>query len=104
MCFRCFGRRFCFGQGSDVSSMFRTSVVQVVEQMNKKVDHTRLKKRPTVRVGHFSSKAPNKNTLALQVTLHRTKSSLHFEEYLVKIFTIPATYGFSAARLFPLLD
>ena len=28
--------------------------------MNKKVDLTRIKKLPTVRVGHFSSKAPTK--------------------------------------------
>ena len=34
--------------------MFWTSVVQVdVEQMNKKVDITRLKKLPTVGVGHI---------------------------------------------------
>ena len=33
-CFRVSGRLFCFGRGSDVSSMFWTSVVQV-EQMNK---------------------------------------------------------------------
>ena len=41
VCFRGSGRRcFCFGRGSGVSSMFWTSVVQVdiVEQMNKKVD------------------------------------------------------------------
>ena len=46
VCFRGSGRRcFCFGRGSGVSSMFWTSVVQidVVEQMNKKVDLTRLK-------------------------------------------------------------
>ena len=44
LCFRGSGRRcFCFGRGSDVSSMFWTSVVQVddVEQMNKKVDRLR---------------------------------------------------------------
>ena len=40
-CFRGSGRRFCFGRGSDVSSEFWTSVVQV-EQMNK-VDLTRIK-------------------------------------------------------------
>ena len=33
--FRGSGRRFCFGRGFDVSSMFWTSVVQI-EQMNKK--------------------------------------------------------------------
>ena len=38
-----YGRRFYFGGGSDVSSMFWTCVVQVA-QMNKKVDdHTRKK-------------------------------------------------------------
>ena len=45
-CFQGTGRRcFRFGRGSGVSSMFLTSVVQVdvVEQMNKKVDLTRLK-------------------------------------------------------------
>ena len=44
---------FLFRTFSGVSSMFSTSVVQVavVEQMNKKVDLTRLKKLPTVRVG-----------------------------------------------------
>ena len=36
-------RCFCFGRGSGVSSMFWTSVVQVVEQMNRKLDRTRLK-------------------------------------------------------------
>ena len=44
VCFRGSGRRcFCFGRGSGVSSMFWTSVVQVdvVEQMNNKVDRTR---------------------------------------------------------------
>ena len=44
LCFRGSGRQcFCFGQGSGVSSMFWTSVVQVddVEQMNKKVDRSR---------------------------------------------------------------
>ena len=54
LCYRCSGRRcFCCGRGSDVSSMLWTSVVQVddVEQMNKKVDLTRLKKLSTVRVG-----------------------------------------------------
>ena len=57
--FRGSGRRFCFGRGSDVSSMFWIWVVQV-EQMNKIVDHARVKKLPTVRVGHFPSKAPTK--------------------------------------------
>ena len=42
--------------------VFCTSVVQVVEQMNKKVDLTRLKELPTVRVAHFSSKAPTYKT------------------------------------------
>ena len=51
---------FCFGRGSEVR-VFETSVVQVVDKMNKKVDLTRLKKLPTVRVGHFSLKAPTKN-------------------------------------------
>ena len=37
VCFHGSGRRFCFGRGSDVSSIFWTSVFQV-EQMNKKVD------------------------------------------------------------------
>ena len=41
---------FGFGRASEVW-VFRTSVVQVVEQMNKKVDLTRLKKLPTVIVG-----------------------------------------------------
>ena len=44
LCFRGSGRRrFCFGRGSGVLSMFWTSVVQVddVEQMNKKVDRSR---------------------------------------------------------------
>ena len=52
VCSRDSGRQcFSFGQGFGVSSMFWTSVVQVhVEQMNKKVDLTRLK-LPTVRVG-----------------------------------------------------
>ena len=36
------GRRFCFGRGSDVSSMLWTSVVQV-EQMNNEGDLTCLK-------------------------------------------------------------
>ena len=36
VCFKSSGRRFCFGRGSDESSMFRTSIVQV-EKMNKKV-------------------------------------------------------------------
>ena len=54
------GCRFCFGRRSDVSSMFWTSVVQV-EQMNKNVNHTRIKKLPTVRVGHFSSETTTKN-------------------------------------------
>ena len=40
----------CFGRGSEV-----------VEQMIKKVELTRLKKLHTVRVGHFFSKAPTKN-------------------------------------------
>ena len=43
LCFRGSGRRcFCFGRGSGVSSMFWTSVVQVdvVEQMNRKVDRS----------------------------------------------------------------
>ena len=46
---------FCFARGSGVSRMFCTAVVQVevVEQMNKKVDFKRLKKLPTVRVGHI---------------------------------------------------
>ena len=54
--FRGPGRRcFCFGRGSGVSSMFWMSVVQVyvVEQMNKKVDHTRLKNKTT----HCNSRA-----------------------------------------------
>ena len=59
--FRGSGRRFCFGRGSDISSMFWTSVVQV-EQMNNNVDLTRLKTLPTVRVGHFSSKAPTEKS------------------------------------------
>ena len=41
--------------------VFRTSV-QVVEQINKKVGDTRLRKLPTVRLGLFSLKAPTKNT------------------------------------------
>ena len=36
LCFRDSGRRFCFGRGFDVYSMFWICVVQV-EQMNKKV-------------------------------------------------------------------
>ena len=60
VCFRASGRRFCFGRGSDVSSMFCTSVVQV-EQMNKKVDLTRIEKLPTAGVGHFPQKAPTEN-------------------------------------------
>ena len=47
--FRCSGRRVCFGRGPDVSSIFWTSVVQV-EQMNKKVDFTCLKRLRTLRV------------------------------------------------------
>ena len=49
VCFRGSARRcFCFGRGFGVSSMFRTTVVQVdvVEQMNKKMDLTRLKNYP----------------------------------------------------------
>ena len=68
VCFRDSGHRcFCFGRGSGVSSMFCTPVVQVdvVEQMNKKVDLTRLKifkKLPTVIVGLISYKNwPTKN-------------------------------------------
>ena len=41
-----------FGWASDVSSLFWTFVVQV-EQMNKKVDHTRLKKYPLLESGTF---------------------------------------------------
>ena len=33
--------------------------------MNKKVDLKRIKRLPTVRVGHFSSKAPTKNKVLL---------------------------------------
>ena len=54
VCFRGSGRRcFCFGRGFGVSSMFWTSVVQgdVVEQMNKTVDLTGLKKLPSVILG-----------------------------------------------------
>ena len=51
---------FCFGREI---RMFGTSIVQVVEQMNRKVDLTRLNKLRTVRVGHFSSKATTKNSL-----------------------------------------
>ena len=51
------GRLFCFflfrfGRASEVR-VFWTSIFQFVEQMNKKVDLTRLKKLPTVRVGHI---------------------------------------------------
>ena len=59
VCFRSSGRRFCFGRGSDVSSMFWACVVQV-EQTNKNVDLTRIKKLHSVRVRHFSRKAPTK--------------------------------------------
>ena len=45
VCFRGSRRRFSFGRGSDVSSMFRTCVVEV-EQMNKKVDLTCIKNYP----------------------------------------------------------
>ena len=52
VCFRGSGRRcFCFGRGSGVLSMFLTSF-DVVEQMNKKVDSTRLKK-----ITHCKSRA-----------------------------------------------
>ena len=43
--------------------------------MNKKVDLTRLKKLRTVRVGHFSSKAPTKNYISSKkhkIELHLT--------------------------------
>ena len=44
---------FRFGRASEIR-VFLTSAVHVVEQMNKKVvDLTRLKKLPTVGVGHF---------------------------------------------------
>ena len=65
VCFRGSGRVLFFLFALDALLRFRllwTSVVQVVEQMNKKVDLARLKQLPTVRVGHFSSKAPTKKT------------------------------------------
>ena len=37
VCFQGSGRRFCFGRGSDVSSIFWTCIVQV-EQMNNKTE------------------------------------------------------------------
>ena len=55
---------FWFRAFSGVSSIIWTSVVQddVVEQMNKKVELTHLKKLPTVRVGHISyTNPPTKN-------------------------------------------
>ena len=49
----CFVFSFRFGRASEVR-VFWTSIVQVVEQMNKKVDLTRVKKTlPTVRVGYI---------------------------------------------------
>ena len=56
LCYRGSGRRcFCFERGSGGSSMFWTPIVQVdvVEQMNKKVDRSRRtdEKLVTVRVG-----------------------------------------------------
>ena len=44
--FRGSGRRFCFGRGSGIPSMFWASVVQV-EQMNKKGPYAYEKKLPT---------------------------------------------------------
>ena len=63
LCYRGSGRQcLCFGRGSGVSSMFRRSVDKVddVEQMNKKVDRSRLtdeKKLANVRVGIFFENA-----------------------------------------------
>ena len=45
--------------------MFLTSVVQV-QQVNKNVDLTRIKKLPTVRVGHFSPKRNAQNIYSLK--------------------------------------
>ena len=56
VCFRgSKSRCFCLGRGPGVSSMFWTSVVQVdvVEQMNKKVDLTRLKNTHCNSRAHF---------------------------------------------------
>ena len=54
-------RRFCFGQGSGVSSMFQRSVVQVddVEQMNKKMVRSRWTDEKNT---HCKSQAFSSNT------------------------------------------
>ena len=63
--------------------MFGTSIVQVVEQMNKKVDLTRLKKLPTVRVGHiFYYNAPSKKDKTLAV--FKNKAQLEITRHLAK--------------------
>ena len=50
-------------------------VVQFVEQMNNKVDLTRLK-LPTVRVGHFSLKAQIKNRKSMEYFQKFSSSAL----------------------------
>ena len=45
--FRGSGRRFCFGRGSDISSMFRISIVQV-QQMEQSLPYAFKKKQTTL--------------------------------------------------------